>query len=183
MTTKGPPKRLSGNEIAEQLSNLVMGADGKHYESYGQEHNWTHICGVWKLPYAKSLILMHNIDVMHQEKNMAESIIMTCMDFAGKSKDNAKARKDLAEICNRPTLHLNESGGKPHAPFAAGPKEKRKIMLWLKKLKFPDGFAAGFKRAPNMKTMKLTGLKSHDYHILMERLIPVMFRGFLPEDV
>jgi hypothetical protein len=27
-----------------------------------------------------TLILMHNIDVMHQERNMDESIISTCMD-------------------------------------------------------------------------------------------------------
>jgi hypothetical protein len=27
-----------------------------------------------------ALILMHNIDVMHQERNMDESIISTCMD-------------------------------------------------------------------------------------------------------
>jgi hypothetical protein len=38
------------------------------------------------------LILMHNIDVMHQESNMGESIISTCMGFLGKTKDNRKAR-------------------------------------------------------------------------------------------
>jgi hypothetical protein len=31
----------------------------------------------------------------------------------------------------------------------------------------------------NLKTGKLTGLKSHDFHILMERIIPVMFRGYM----
>jgi hypothetical protein len=50
------------------------------------------------------LILMHNIDVMHQEHNMGESIISTCMGFLGKRKDNMKARQDLAELCNRPSL-------------------------------------------------------------------------------
>jgi hypothetical protein len=33
---------------------------------------------------------MHNIDVMHQEYNVAESIISTCMDIMGKIKDNFK---------------------------------------------------------------------------------------------
>jgi hypothetical protein len=33
----------------------------------------------------------------------------------------------------------------------------------------------------NLKTGKLTGLKSHDFHILMERIIPVMFRGYMPD--
>jgi hypothetical protein len=53
-------------------------------------------------------------------------------------------------------------------------------MRWTKK-KIPDGYAAGLKRAVNLKTGKLTGLKSHDFHILMERIIPVMFRGYMPD--
>jgi hypothetical protein len=32
-----------------------------------------------------------------------------------------------------------------------------------------------------LTTGKLTGLKSHDFHILMERIIPVMFRGYMPD--
>jgi hypothetical protein len=39
-----------------------------------------------------ALILMHNIDVMHEERNMGECMISTCMGFPGKSKDNRKAR-------------------------------------------------------------------------------------------
>jgi hypothetical protein len=35
----------------------------------------------------------------------------------------------------------------------------------------------------NLKTGKFSGLKSHDYHIIMERLLPVMFRGFVKNDV
>jgi hypothetical protein len=49
------------------------------------------------------------------------------------------------------------------------------------KIKFPDGYAAGLKRAVNLKTGKLIGLKSHDFHILMERIILVMFRGYMPD--
>jgi hypothetical protein len=39
-----------------------------------------------------SLILMHNIDVMHQERNMGETIISSCMGFPGKTKDNRKTQ-------------------------------------------------------------------------------------------
>jgi hypothetical protein len=55
-----------------------------------------------------ALILMHNIDVMHQECNMGENIISTCMDLMGKTKDNIKTQKDLAELCNCPTLELSK---------------------------------------------------------------------------
>jgi hypothetical protein len=30
----------------------------------------------------------------------------------------------------------------------------------------------------NMVTWKFIGLKSHDYHIIMERLLPIMFWGY-----
>jgi hypothetical protein len=69
-----------------------------------------------------ALILMHNIDVMQQERNMGESIIGTCMCFLGKTKDNMKARKDLAELCNRPSLELKVTGGKPRASFCLKPQ-------------------------------------------------------------
>jgi hypothetical protein len=71
------------------------------------------------------LILMHNIDVMHQESNMSESIISTCMNFLGKTKDNINARKDLAELCNHPSLKLKVTGGKPHTLFYLKPQQRK----------------------------------------------------------
>jgi hypothetical protein len=50
-------------------------------------------------------------------------------------------------------------------------------------LKFLDGHAVGFRRAVNLESGKLSGVKSHDYHIFMERLIPVIFRGYFNDDV
>jgi hypothetical protein len=131
----------------------------------------------------KALILMHNIDVMHQERNMGESIISTCMNITNKTKDNPKARKDLVVICRRPTMEIGENQKKSCAPFTLKPKRKKQLMKWLKNIKFSDGYAAGFRRSVNLKTGKFFGLKSHDYHIIMERLLPVMFRGFVKNDV
>jgi hypothetical protein len=54
-------------------------------------------------------------------------------------------------------------------------------MRWMKKIKFSDGYAAGLKRAVNFKTRKLTELKNHDFYILMERIITVMFCGYMPD--
>jgi hypothetical protein len=81
---------------------------------------------------------MHNIDVMHQERNVDESILSTCMTFTDKTKDIHKTRKDSAQLCNRPSLELKSSGGKPRAPFCLIPKERSidlvanfKILRWL----------------------------------------------------
>jgi hypothetical protein len=63
------------------------------------------------------------------------------------------------------------------------PAERKKILKWLKKLKFSDRYTANIKRAVNADTGKLNGLKSHNYHIIMERLLPVILRGYFDTDL
>jgi hypothetical protein len=180
---KGPSRRRTGQEIIEKLNNLKISDGGEEFEGYGKEHNWTHKCGLWELPYSMTLILIHNIDIMHQERNVAESIVMMCMNFPDKSKDNKQGRKDLAMICHRPPLHLSAHGTKPQAPFCMKAKERKEVITWMKNLKFPYGFATSFRRVVNLKTGKLTGVKSHDYHVIMEWLLPDMLRGYVHKDV
>jgi hypothetical protein len=35
----------------------------------------------------------------------------------------------------------------------------------------------------NLESEKISGVKSHDYHILMERCIPVIFYEYLNDDM
>jgi hypothetical protein len=72
---------------------------------------------------------MHNIDVMHQEHNVGESILSTSMAFADKTKDNHKERNDLSQLCNRPSLELKSSDGKPRALFCLKPKERKEVLI------------------------------------------------------
>jgi hypothetical protein len=97
---EGPPRRLSGTEIVDMLDNLVINKEGNVFVGYGNDQNQTHKCALWEFPYVKPLILMHNINVMHQERNIGESILSICMSFANKTKDNHKTRKNLAQLCN-----------------------------------------------------------------------------------
>jgi hypothetical protein len=110
---KGHSRHRTGQEIIEDLNNLKISDGREEFEEYGKEHNWTHKCGIWELPYSKALILIHNIGIMHQERNVAENIVMMCMNFPKKSKDNKQARKDLAMIYHRPSLHLSAHSTKP----------------------------------------------------------------------
>jgi hypothetical protein len=71
-------------------------ANKDRFVGYGVEHMWTHKSGLERLP--------HNIDVMHTEKNVAEALWATLMDISDKTKDNPKARVDMATLCNRPKL-------------------------------------------------------------------------------
>jgi hypothetical protein len=86
-------------------------------------------------------------------------------------------------IFHRPSLELTSRGTKPHAPFCLKAKERKEVMIWMNNLKFLDGFAAGFRRVVNLKTGKLTGVKSHDYHVIMEWLLSNMLQGYVHQDV
>jgi hypothetical protein len=90
---EGPPRRLSSLEIADMLDNLVLKKNGDEFVGYGNEHNWTHKCVIWELLYAKALILMHNIDDIHQEPNVGESILSTSLAFADKTKIIKRQRR------------------------------------------------------------------------------------------
>jgi hypothetical protein len=48
-------------------------------------------------------------------------------------------------------------------------------------MKFPDGYVVGLRQSLNVMTGNLTWLKSHDYHIIMERLLPIMSRAYLDD--
>jgi len=158
------------------------------FKGYARDHMWTHISGLTRLPYFKDLLLPHNIDVMHTEKNVAEALWATLMDVGKKSKDNVKARLDLEMICDRPNLVMKTPA--PGRKWKRGPADyilkradRKEVLQWIKTLKFPDGYAANLSRGVNLQTMKVLGMKSHDFHIWIERILPAMTRGYLPEHV
>jgi hypothetical protein len=152
-----------------------------------KKHNWTHKSCLWELPYVKTLILPHNINLMYQECNVVKNIISMCFDVTDFSKDFVNARKDLAALCNRSSLEHKTNGKenlkRSRAPYCLKPAERKEILRWLKKLKFPDRYASNIKCVVNVSTSKLNGLKSHDYHIIIERLMPIMFYGYFNADM
>lgn len=50
-------------------------------------------------------------------------------------------------------------------------------------LMFPDGYAANLSRGVNLSTIRVLGMKSHDFHIWIERILPAMVRGYVPKHV
>ena len=62
-------------------------------------------------------------------------------------------------------------------------KHRTKVIQWMQTLSFPDGFAANLRRGANLETGQVLGMKSHDYHIWIERLLPSMVQGYVPKNV
>jgi hypothetical protein len=114
-----------------------------------ENHNWTHKSYHWEIPYAKALILPHNINLMHQEQNVVKSIISMCLDVTDFMKDNFNARKDLAALCDRPSLEAKPNArgklSRPKAPYCLKSTERKEVLRWLKTLKFSDCYAANIK--------------------------------------
>ncbi|WMV28792.1 hypothetical protein MTR67_022177 [Solanum verrucosum] len=46
-----------------------------------------------------------------------------------------------------------------------------------------DGYVSNLGRCPDTNTKKLYGMKSHDCHVFMQRLLPIAFRELLPSNV
>jgi hypothetical protein len=145
---KGQPKRKLGADIMKMLGELKESQD-RGFEGYGEKHNWTHKSCLWELPYVKVLILPHNIDLMHRKRNVLESIINMCFDFTSFSKDTINTRKDLADLCNHPSMEskINAKGNlkRTSAPYCLKPAKRKELLRWLKKLKFPDHYMSNIK--------------------------------------
>lgn len=121
---------------------------------------------------------------MHIIKNICESIIGTLLDIIGKSKDGLNARKDLQILGIRNDLHPEERGTRtylPPAPYTLSKAEKQIFCKRLFDLKLPDGYSSNIGNCVSMDELKVAGLKSHDYHVLMRQLLPVALKGLLPK--
>lgn len=131
----------------------------------------------------KELPVRHNLDVMHVEKNVAASLIATLL-HCGNSKDGIKARKDLEALGIRKDLHPKPHGKRillPAAPWSLSKSEKKTFCKRLFDFKGPDGYCSNIASCVSLDDCKIMGLKSHDYHVLMQQLLPVAVRGLLPK--
>ena len=123
---------------------------------------------------------------MHCEKNVCESLIATLLDIKGKSKDGVESRRDLQHMKIRKKLHPEERGNRvylPPAPYSLSKKEKLLFCKRLHTLKLPEGYGSNIKKCINVKECKILGFKSHDYHMMMQQLLPTALRGLLQKKV
>ncbi|KAL4360851.1 hypothetical protein GQ457_04G005670 [Hibiscus cannabinus] len=123
-------------------------------------------------------------DLPYWSSNLIRRIFNTIMNVEGKTKDNVKSRADLQLYCDRPELTNQDDFGRyPKACYTLDKQRQKVLCDWVKDLKFSDGFASNFARCVDMKKLKLFGMKSHDCHVFMQRLIPIAFQELLPRNV
>jgi hypothetical protein len=190
------PVPLSGTEIFELTKNIPsnFGKDPKGKKPRRKQRKegeppviWKRHSIFFKLPYWKDLKMHHNFDIMHIEKNVCDSIVNTLLAVDGKTKDNINSRYDLQEHNIRGDLQpIDISVDEiyfPPAPYAMEPDQQRTFCKLLKSAMFPSYYASDLRRNVHVKERKITGLKSHDNHVILQDLLPLAVRRILPERV
>ena len=134
------------------------------------------------LPYWKDNLIRHNLDPMHIEKNVGE-ILLKWLD-ALKSEIFENAKDDIKKIKRPPRAHGQSTSRGPRHPLYV-PKlhkyhqmsnvQRKAMCAVLEGVKVPSGYSSHIARCVNSD--KIGGLKSHDYHILMQQLLPVAIRN------
>ena len=92
----------------------------------------------------------------------------------------------MQEIGIRPELQLIQQADKyfmPPACYSLFGEEKKSFCGWFRSVKFPDAYASNASRYVGNNDSTISGMKSHDCHVVMQRLLPVVMRGYLNGEV
>ncbi|XP_066341736.1 uncharacterized protein [Miscanthus floridulus] len=189
------PAKLTVDETLEALERVKDVSPGKPEGSKkrkrGQKDQepklFSRKSALWKLPYWKHLKLPHNLDVMHIEKNICDALLGIILRLDGKNKDTVNARLDLQDMGIRPELHLEQEDGDsvsmPAAWYAMEKEERTAFCGFMKSIRFPYGYASNLTRCISADGLKVQGLKTHDCHILLQRILPTGLRGLVHKDI
>ena len=124
----------------------------------------------------QDLPVRHVLDVMHCEKDFSENILKTTFG----EKDSPSVRADMQARGIRRHLHLQPTGPNrdrfymPDASYVLSATDQARFLHVLKNLRTPTNYVASLHT--KISKGKLSGLKSHDYHILMQQILPLCFR-------
>ncbi|XP_026395752.1 uncharacterized protein LOC113290358 [Papaver somniferum] len=204
--TKNAPKRLSGKKSLEKLANvtykpgkLVVRSKAlkrKRYDPDADDDPYgdgvdEELTGAfykesifWELKTYRILYFRHCVDVMHTEKNVMEHILETIFDIGNKSMKSWNARDELNKLglhCGQWTTSKPGSAVSGKPIFVLSKAEKESFCKILKDLKFPFGFASNLSNNVNTKNSSFSNFKSHEYHVIMEYLLPVCLQHAFPK--
>ncbi|KAM3344423.1 hypothetical protein P3S68_024131 [Capsicum galapagoense] len=80
----------------------------------------------------------------------------------------------------RRDLWVDENDECKLVAFALPKNKKVAFLKTLKNILVPDGYSSNISLRIDLDQKKIFGLKSHDSHILMQQLLPIVIRNVLP---
>ena len=78
---------------------------------------------------------------------------------------------------------IRESFEMPQAWYTMTKEEKLAFCEFIRAVRFPDGYAANLAKCVYPDGCKLQGLKTHDCHILLQKILPAGLRGILDKEI
>ncbi|KAL3695833.1 hypothetical protein R1sor_009909 [Riccia sorocarpa] len=133
-----------------------------------------------ELPYYDSLLIQHLGDPMHQEANVVKNLLQHLFDQVDKPK-HRKACEEFgvhgsAWIQVRP----NETEVIWHATWVPTRDERSVFRQRVQDIRTPTGYGSNFRAAfaHNHSSIWGKGLKTHDYHRLIQDIIPIIMLDF-----
>lgn len=155
--TEPPPKRLTMKDWA----NLWDAASAEGGTVKGMKWKASFVL----LPYWTELKIHHLLDPMHIFKNVSASI---WRHVTGR-KDTDAAREDLQEAGSKANAWLNvEEGTRPQVDWIVPKKSMKPVREAIKAIKTPTGYMHSLRNCFSAETGELTGLKSHDWHKMLQ---------------
>lgn len=118
----------------------------------------------------------HVLDVMHIEKNIVESVLK----FLFREKDTMESRRDMEQMGVRRKLWLRprpnrQTFFKPPAPYMFTDAKRRIFIEEVSAIRTPTGYGSALGK--HLRKSKFMGLKSHDFHCLIQQIIPAVSKN------
>lgn len=116
---------------------------------------------------------------MHIEKNIGESLLKLLWGYT----DTAASRRDMEEEHIKPHLWVHrsvqegENFVKPPAPCVLTKDEQKIFIQLLENITVPIGYCREMKK--HILKNKLGNMKSHDFHIFLQFILPVCLRHLM----
>ena len=118
----------------------------------------------YNLPYWEELLINHLLDPMHVFKNVGVAI---WKHLTG-AMDSVKARRDLEETGVKRGCWISEDGEIPNAPWILTKAEKGIVRNTIGSIRTPTSTMHSLKGAFTSDGKELTGLKSHNWHKMLQ---------------
>lgn len=137
------------------------------------------------LPYWGDLLIRHLLDPMHIEGNVGKSLIRS---LYGERDPNFR------EACEEHERHpdvwisiddITHVEHHPSAPWVLSTRQKKEFRSRIGAMQFPTGYGANLQKAFGGEDSHKwpAYLKTHDYHRLLQHVIPVAIMGLGNDDL
>ncbi|KAL3692246.1 hypothetical protein R1sor_005897 [Riccia sorocarpa] len=139
---------------------------------------------IHRLPYWKDLLIQHLLDLMHIEANVTKSLIKLIFG----EKDGKPTRRACEEFGVHLEAWIQVSDGGIEslspAPWILTTEERKICRQRISEIRFPTCFGSCLRKAFEKDGAKWpAALKSHDYHILLQYVLPIVLQGLGSQDL